>query len=112
MLIVNSSMMPATPRTRPKTPPASEQHDALGEQFADDPPAPAADCGDDGHLPLPAGRAHEQQVGDVGAGDEQHAGLTARASTISVWRALLTNTSPNSSADNPPLGPSAVGKAP
>ncbi len=48
------------------------QHDALGEQLADDPAARAADRGADRDFPSPAGRPHEQEVGDVGAGDEQH----------------------------------------
>ena len=48
------------------------QHDAFGQQLADDPAARAADRRADRDLAPAAGRAHEQEVRDVGAGDEQH----------------------------------------
>ena len=47
-----------------------KQH-AFREQLAGNPPASGSERGADGHLPLPRGRAREQEVGDVRAGDEQ-----------------------------------------
>ena len=47
------------------------EHDAFGEQLADDAGAAGAHGGADGEFTLAAGGADEQQVGDVGAGDEQ-----------------------------------------
>ena len=48
------------------------EHEALEQQLPDDPPARGAHGGADGNLPRPVGRARQQQVGDVRAGDEQH----------------------------------------
>ena len=47
------------------------QHEALGEQLTDDPRTAGAERRPDGDLALTAFGAREQQVGDVGAGDEQ-----------------------------------------
>ena len=48
------------------------QHDALGQELADDAPARAADGGADRDLAAASGRADEQQVRDVCARDQQH----------------------------------------
>ena len=48
------------------------QHDALGQQLADDAAAAGADRRADRDLAPPAGRAHQQQVRDVRARDQQH----------------------------------------
>ena len=62
---------PAQPSDQAEHAAGQRQHDALGEQLADDAAARAADRGADRDLAPASGRAHEQQVGDVGAGDEQ-----------------------------------------
>ena len=49
------------------------ENEALGRQLTDQPLASRADGRPDGELFTPAERAHEQQVGDVRAGDQQHA---------------------------------------
>ena len=46
-----------------------QQH-ALGQQLPDDAPAARAHGRADGHLFLPRSGARQQQVGDVGAGDQ------------------------------------------
>ena len=48
------------------------QHQAFGDQLPDQAPAAAADRGAHRQLALARGRSHQQQVGDVGAGDQQH----------------------------------------
>ncbi len=48
------------------------EQDAFGQQLADDAAAPRADRGTDRNLTLAARRAGQQQVGDVGARDQQH----------------------------------------
>ena len=50
---------------------AEREHEALGEQLANDADAAGTHGSADGELPLAAGGTHEQQIGDVGAGDEQ-----------------------------------------
>ena len=47
------------------------EHDALGEQLADDAPTAGADRQPHADLALARGAAREQQVGDVGARDQQ-----------------------------------------
>ena len=47
------------------------EHDVLGEELADQTPAPAAERGADRHLARPPAAAREQQVRDVRAGDQQ-----------------------------------------
>jgi hypothetical protein len=49
------------------------EEDALGEELPDDAAAARAEGDADGDLAPARGGAREQQVGDVGAGDEQHA---------------------------------------
>ena len=48
------------------------QHDAFGQQLADQPAAARANRQPHRHLVLPRRGAGEQQVGDIGAADEQH----------------------------------------
>ena len=48
------------------------EHDALGDQLANDAPAVAADRGAHRQLALARRGAHQQQVGDVRARDQQH----------------------------------------
>ena len=50
----------------------ARQHHALDNQLADEAPASGAHRGADGHLLLAAHGPRQQQVGHVGAGDEQH----------------------------------------
>ena len=50
------------------------EHQALGQQLADDAPAAGAERGADGDFLLARERAGEEQVGDVGARDEEHEG--------------------------------------
>jgi len=53
--------------------PARQRQDhALDQRLADEPPARRAERGPNRQLPLARGRPGEHQVGDVGAGDEQH----------------------------------------
>ena len=49
----------------------AEEH-ALRQQLAHQPRSTGAERRPDGHLPLPAGRPREQQVGDVGARNQEH----------------------------------------
>ena len=70
-----------------------QQH-ALGQQLPDDAAAARADRGTNGDLTPSARRAHQQQVRDVGAGDQQHE-ATAPARTRRVCRTSLTNASWN-----------------
>ena len=48
------------------------QHDAFGQQLADQPAATRANREPHRHLVLPRGGAGEQQVGHIGAADEEH----------------------------------------
>ena len=48
------------------------EHEALGEQLANDAGATSAHGGADGELALAAGGTDQEQVGDIGAGDEQN----------------------------------------
>ena len=48
------------------------EHDAFGEQLADDPAAAGAERCTNGELAGARGAARQQQVGDVAARDEQH----------------------------------------
>ena len=53
-------------------PPSAGEHHAFGQQLAQYAPAAGADGGADGELALAHGRARQQQVRHVGAGDEQN----------------------------------------
>ena len=48
------------------------QHHALRQQRAGDPAAAGAECGTHGELLMAPFRAHQEQVRDVAAGDQQH----------------------------------------
>ena len=60
------------PRPRPTAPPSSRASRLSGQQLPRDPPPAGAERGVDRQLLLPAFRAHEEQIGDVRAGDEQN----------------------------------------
>ena len=64
--------MPRYPRPSPAMPLMQGEQHALDEQLPDDPPPARAERDADGDFARPVGRARQQQVGDVGAGDEQH----------------------------------------
>ena len=71
-LAARSAFRPAQARPSPSAAPASAEHHALGEELAHQPPALGAEAGAHRDLPPPPLGAGEHQVGDVGAGDEQH----------------------------------------
>ena len=48
------------------------QHDPFGQELPQQPPASGAERRADRELPLPRLGARQQQVGEIGAGDEQH----------------------------------------
>jgi hypothetical protein len=52
--------------------PEAGQHQVFGQGLPQQVPSARADRRADRHLPPPRGALGEQQVGDVGAGDEQH----------------------------------------
>ena len=66
--------MHAPPRDerRSATPPTNERSTLSVSELPDEAAAPGADGESHGDLAPAAGRAHEKQIGDVGAGDEQH----------------------------------------
>ena len=52
---------------------AEREENAFSQELADEPGPAGAKCGADRNLAVPRGRAREKEVGDIGAGDEQHA---------------------------------------
>ena len=74
---------------RPSAPPYEREQQALAEHLADHRPATRAQRGAERELRLPGGAPHQQQVGHVGAGDEQHH-PTAPRRTNSAGRACFT----------------------
>ena len=70
---------PSSPRACRARPPAAGEHQALGQRLAQEVPAARADRGANRHLARARRAAGEQQVGDVGAGDEQHEARRRRA---------------------------------
>ncbi len=62
----------AAPTADPKRAADQREHDAFGQQLPDDAPAAGAERGPHRQLARAHGRAREQQVGDVGAADEEH----------------------------------------
>ena len=54
----------------PRPPPSDREHEAFREQLQHQPAAAGAERSADRHLLLANGRAHEQQVRDVCAGDQ------------------------------------------
>ena len=71
-LMATSASTPHTASKRPSAAPDRRQEQALGQKLADEPRAPGAERRANGHLAVARRRAREHQVGDVGAGDEQH----------------------------------------
>ena len=57
---------------RPRPPASDRQQQPLGQELADQPAARRAQRQPHRHLALPRGRAGQQQVGHVRAGDQQH----------------------------------------
>ena len=47
------------------------EHEPFGQHLADQPPLPRAERRADRQLAIAAGGAHQQEVRDVGAGDEE-----------------------------------------
>ena len=72
----------------------------LGDELSEQPAAAGAERRAHRHLPLPGDRAREQQVGDVGAGDEQHEPVVP-SRIQSAWRGPRSRTSCTASALNP-----------
>ena len=72
VLIDSSARMPSVPNGQAERAADDRQHHALGEQLADDAAARAAERGADRDLALAARGAHQQQVRDVRARDQQH----------------------------------------
>ena len=62
--------MPATESSRPSAP-ATNASSTLGQQLPDDLPAAGADRDAHAHLARPPRGAREQEVGDVGTGNQQ-----------------------------------------
>jgi hypothetical protein len=58
----------------PDRPGGQGEQQALGEDGADQAPAPRRERGLDRHLPAPPLAAHDKEVGDVDAGDEEDRG--------------------------------------
>ncbi len=67
----SSMRAPAIGHAQPGDAAEAGEQNAFGEQLADDAAALRAEGGADGHLRAAAHAADEQQVGDVGAGDEK-----------------------------------------
>ena len=74
MLIDNSARMPSTPSAESEDATHHRQRHALGQQLPDDASAAGADGRAQRHFTLARRGAHQQQVRDVGAGDEQDEG--------------------------------------
>jgi len=51
----------------------NRQHDALGQHLAHQPFTARPECRADGQLPLAPGRPHEEQVGEIGAHQQEEA---------------------------------------
>ena len=68
----NCRLTPA--RTRPSSAAGEREQHALGQELRDDVAAPRAEREADADLLAPAREAREHEVGDVGAGDQQHRG--------------------------------------
>jgi hypothetical protein len=63
---------PAERERRPENSAEPGDDEALGQQLTDESPAIRPERGAQRDLVLPRGRAHEEQIGDVDAGNEQH----------------------------------------
>ena len=69
----SSGAIEAVAISRPRAPPASAMTRALDQQLLDDAPPAGAEREADGDLALTRRGARDLQVGDVGAGNQQHA---------------------------------------
>ena len=78
VLIDNSARMPSTPSAESDDATHHRQRHAFGQQLPDDASAAGADCGSQRDFTLAGRRPHEQQVRDVGAGNQQHEGRRRR----------------------------------
>ena len=73
VLIDSSARMPSDAEAETERAADHRQHHAFGQQLADDAAArPAPSAARSAISRLRAGGAHQQQVRDVGAGDQQH----------------------------------------
>ena len=73
MLIESSDRIPNRPSASPSAPPITARENAFRHQLTNDPASVGAHRGANRHLASAHGRTDEQQVRNVGAGDEQHA---------------------------------------
>src|SRR5579864_4186278 len=62
---------PGETENQPQHASGQGKHDALGEQLPDNPAASGADRRPDGDLASPSRGSRQQQIGDVGTGDQQ-----------------------------------------
>ena len=67
-----STSLVQTARSKPATPPHSDENDALDEEQPREPKPSRTKRAADRELAIAARRSREQQPRDVGAGDEQH----------------------------------------
>ena len=74
----SSARMPSDAKRQPEHAAHQRQHDALGQQLPHDPAAAGAHRRADRDLPLADGRAHQQQVRDIRARDQQDEGDRAQ----------------------------------
>ncbi len=71
VLMASSARMPTTPRIKPQAAANRREQHAFGQQLRDDAAAGGADGRSNRDLAAAPGGADQQQVGDVGAGDQQ-----------------------------------------
>jgi len=67
-----SASTPQNARSTPRRPPKSASATLSVRSWRNDPPTPGAERDADRQLAVPHGGAREEEVGDVGASDEQH----------------------------------------
>ena len=71
-LHADENLDPPNGKQQPETGAEQTEHHAFSEKLPDQPAAAGAECGANGHFRLARGRAGEQQVGDVDAGNQEH----------------------------------------
>ena len=71
-LKASSKRTPQAPMAKPIKPLSDGQQHAFGQKLAEQAPASGAEGGANGDFFLASGGAGQQQIGDVGAGDQQH----------------------------------------
>ena len=69
--IASSARTPAKPSASPATAPNKREHHAFGQHLPHEAPVSGAERRPDRQLAAASGGAHQQQVRDVGAGDEE-----------------------------------------